>query len=65
VKDRVGQVWSGVSCEDFGDVSLCVESGASRGGQTRHRFLDLETGELGWRREPDEYELLDHMERLA
>lgn len=60
---RVGQVWAGVLRR--GDVCLCVESSLSRGGQLRHRFLDLENGKERLKREADPFELTAGMQRLA
>lgn len=65
VSSRVGQVWAGVFLERFGDVCLCVESRLSIGGQLRHRFLDLESGQERWKREADPFELTAGMRRLA
>lgn len=53
--DRTGQVWLGVLLEDEADVCLCVQTTAVRNGDTvigsRHRFIDLETGEAFVKRE--------------
>lgn len=61
---RVGQVWAGVFQEDEGDVCLCVES-FELNGVTRHRWVDLETGERGTTRETDHWEGLPDRRRVA
>lgn len=66
VVSRAGQVWTGVFNEDNGDVCLCLESELStHKDHYRHRWLDLETGELRWARESEDWEGVIDRSRLA